>query len=107
MDLFERPVALAISPAMDVTAPILTIAVAIYIATIPVTPSLTMDLRVPKLNPFSDLRLDDLREDLPPRNLRPVLPRNRMDVRLDLATICIIRLTRKKNRLVYDDKDYS
>ena len=55
-ELLEIPITEAISPATDVTAPILTNHVATYIATIPVTPNLTIDLRVLMENPLLDLR---------------------------------------------------
>ena len=62
-ELLEIPIAEAISPATDVTAPILTNHVATYIATIPVTPNLTIDLRVLIENPLLDLRLERLALD--------------------------------------------
>ena len=55
-EFLEIPITEAISPATDVTAPILTNHVATYIATIPVTPNLTIDLRVLMENPLLDLR---------------------------------------------------
>ena len=57
-EFLEIPITEAISPATDVTAPILTNHVATYIATIPVTPNLTIDLRVLIENPLLDLRLE-------------------------------------------------
>ena len=62
-ELLEIPITEAISPATDVTAPILTNHVATYIATIPVTPNLTIDLRVLIENPLLDLRLERLALD--------------------------------------------
>ena len=62
-EFLEIPITEAISPATDVTAPILTNHVATYIATIPVTPNLTIDLRVLIENPLLDLRLERLALD--------------------------------------------
>ena len=62
-EFLEIPITEAISPATDVTAPTLTNHVATYIATIPVTPNLTIDLRVLIENPLLDLRLERLALD--------------------------------------------
>ena len=79
-ELLEIPITEAISPATDVTAPILTNHVATYIATIPVTPNLTIDLRVLIENPLLDLL--------------PVLRLERLD--LDFEEVLILYSTIEK-----------